>query len=51
MLYVIAGGSPAGELYGVFHVLDLVGEQWPLIPDQEAPSAPVRWVEKLFGSC
>ncbi len=52
-LWIIAGGSPGGELYGVFHVLEQVAAQRPLAPDAESPSAPVRWVnewDNLNGS-
>jgi alpha-glucuronidase len=51
--WIVAGGSDAGALYGVFHVLAQVGQQKPLSPDAEAPSSPIRWVnqwDNLDGS-
>lgn len=45
-LWVIAGGSPAGELYGVFHLLEQVAELHEIVPDTEAPAAPIRWVNQ-----
>jgi alpha-glucuronidase len=52
-LWIIAGGTDRGELYGVFHVLELVAQQKPLSPDAESPSSPIRWInqwDNLDGS-
>lgn len=46
LLWVIAGGSPQGELYGVFHLLEQIGQLHPVLPDAESPSAPIRWVNQ-----
>ncbi len=45
-LWMIAGGSEKGELYGVFHLLEQVAEQRAIVPDFESPSAPIRWVNQ-----
>jgi alpha-glucuronidase len=46
--FIIFGGHPRGELYGVFHLLELVASQQPLPvnPTTESPSSPVRWVNQ-----
>lgn len=44
--WVIAGKDGHGELYGVFHVLELVATEKPLTADTEAPSAPIRWTDE-----
>ncbi len=44
--WIIAGGSPRGELYGVFHLLEQVAEEHALAPDTESPSSPIRWVDQ-----
>jgi alpha-glucuronidase len=52
-LWIIAGGSDRGELYGVFHILEQIAQQQPLSPDVESPSSPIRWVnqwDNLDGS-
>jgi alpha-glucuronidase len=43
----ILGGSPQAELYGAFHVLELVAAE-QAIPKtfSSAPSAPIRWVDE-----
>ncbi len=51
----ILGGSSRGELYGAFHLLELVAEEKPLPGEAqtEAPAAPIRWVnewDNLDGS-
>ncbi|HLI77295.1 MAG TPA: alpha-glucuronidase family glycosyl hydrolase, partial [Acidobacteriaceae bacterium] len=44
---VIRGGSSAGVLYGVFHVLELIASQRPLpAVDRQSPSAPIRWTDE-----
>ena len=51
--WVIAGGTERGEIYGVFHLLEVIAEQKALTPDAEAPSSPIRWVnqwDNLDGS-
>lgn len=45
-LWIVAGGSPRGELYGVFHLLEQIGELHEVLPDAESPSAPIRWVNQ-----
>jgi alpha-glucuronidase len=46
--FIIFGGAPRGELYGVFHLLELVASQQPLPskPTIESPSSPIRWVNQ-----
>jgi alpha-glucuronidase len=46
--YIILGADPRGELYGVFHLLALVGAEKPLPakPAAESPSSPIRWVNQ-----
>jgi alpha-glucuronidase len=45
---IIMGGSERGQLYGVFHLLELVGTEQPLPSSAitESPSAPIRWVNQ-----
>jgi alpha-glucuronidase len=43
----LVGGTPASELYAVFHLLEEIGAERPIpAEDREAPSAPVRWVDE-----
>lgn len=43
----IIGGTPQSELYGVFHLLELVATQQPIPQDyRSTPSAPIRWVDE-----
>src|SRR5277367_5698349 len=46
--YIILGADPRGELYGVFHLLALVGAEKPLPakPAVEGPSSAIRWVNQ-----
>ncbi len=46
--YIILGADPRGELYGAFHLLELVATQQPLPtkPTTESPSSPIRWVNQ-----
>ncbi len=44
--WVIAGGTDRGQLYGVFHVLEQIAQQKPLLADTESPSSPIRWVNQ-----
>jgi alpha-glucuronidase len=46
--YIILGADARGELYGVFHVLELVASQQglPTKPTTESPSSPIRWVNQ-----
>ncbi len=46
--YIILGADPRGELYGAFHLLELIGTQQPLPtkPTTESPSSPIRWVNQ-----
>jgi len=46
VLWIVAGGSPRGELYGVFHLLEQIAELHEIAPDTESPSAPIRWVNQ-----
>ncbi len=44
---LIVGGSPASELYAVFHLLEEIGAETPIpADDRETPSAPIRWVDE-----
>ena len=44
---ILTGGTPRSELYGVFHLLELVAAGKP-IPAQErqSPAAPIRWTDE-----
>jgi alpha-glucuronidase len=46
--YIILGADPRGELYGAFHLLELVASQQvlPTRPTTESPSSPIRWVNQ-----
>jgi alpha-glucuronidase len=46
--YIILGADPRGELYGVFHLLELVAAQQPLPtkPTTESPSSSIRWLNQ-----
>jgi len=46
--YIILGTDTRGELYGVFHLLELVASQQPIPtePITESPSSPIRWVNQ-----
>jgi alpha-glucuronidase len=46
--YIILGADAHGELYGVFHLLELVASQQPLPsqPATESPSSSIRWVNQ-----
>jgi alpha-glucuronidase len=46
--YIILGADAPGELYGVFHLLELVASQQPLPtkPTTESPSSSIRWVNQ-----
>jgi len=44
--WVIAGKDGHGELYGIFHVLQSIATEKPLVADTEAPSAPIRWADE-----
>ncbi|MFL6306952.1 MAG: alpha-glucuronidase family glycosyl hydrolase [Candidatus Sulfotelmatobacter sp.] len=46
--FIVLGGDQRGELYGVFHVLELVGthQSLPERPIVESPSSPIRWVNQ-----
>src|SRR5258707_404936 len=46
--YIILGADPSGELYGAFHLLELVASDQPL-PTKlatDSPSSPIRWVNQ-----
>ncbi len=48
LYFMIVSHDPRGELYGVFHLLELVGTHQPL-PEStttESPSSPVRWINQ-----
>lgn len=42
----IDGASPAGELYGVFHVLERIAAQKPIINETQSPAAQIRWTDE-----
>jgi alpha-glucuronidase len=46
--YIVLGADARGELYGVFHLLALVGTDQPLPtkPTTESPSSPIRLVNQ-----
>jgi alpha-glucuronidase len=46
--YIVLGADPRGELYGVFHLLELIASQQPLPakPTTESPSSPIRWINQ-----
>src|SRR3984885_13430710 len=44
--WVIAGGTDRGQLYGVFHILEQIAQQKPVLADTESPSSPIRWVNQ-----
>jgi alpha-glucuronidase len=46
--YIILGADTCGELYGVFHLLELVASQRPIPTNAvtESPSSPIRWVNQ-----
>jgi alpha-glucuronidase len=47
MMVMILGGTPQGELYGVFHLLEEIAAQQPIPADyRSAPSAPIRWTDE-----
>ena len=53
--FIVLGADARGELYGAFHLLELVGTEQPLPtkPITESPSSPIRWVnqwDNLDGS-
>ncbi len=53
--YIILGADARGELYGAFHLLELVAAErsLPTKPTTESPSSPIRWVnqwDNLNGS-
>jgi alpha-glucuronidase len=45
-LWIIAGGSDRGELYGVFRLLEEIAEQKPLTAETESPASPIRWINQ-----
>ena len=52
-LWILAGGTDRGELYGVFHLLEQIAQGRALSSDEESPSSPIRWVnqwDNLDGS-
>ena len=43
----ILGGTPQAELYGVFHLLELIAAQKPIPADEtQSPAAPIRWTDE-----
>jgi alpha-glucuronidase len=46
--YIILGADTRGELYGVFHLLELVASEQPLPtkPTTGAPSSSIRWLNQ-----
>jgi alpha-glucuronidase len=44
---VIAGATPAAELYGVFHLLEEIAAQRPIpIDEHQSPAVAVRWTDE-----
>jgi alpha-glucuronidase len=44
---LVLGGTPQGELFGVFHLLEEVAAERVIPADEmETPSAPIRWVDQ-----
>jgi alpha-glucuronidase len=45
---IILGADPRGELYGAFHLLELIASNQPLPtkPTTESPSSSIRWVNQ-----
>jgi alpha-glucuronidase len=46
--FIVLGADARGELYGAFHLLELVGTERPLPtkPTTGSPSSPIRWVNQ-----
>jgi alpha-glucuronidase len=46
--FIILGADPRGELYGAFHLLELVASEQPLPtkPTTESPPSPIRWINQ-----
>jgi alpha-glucuronidase len=46
--YIVLGADTRGELYGIFHLLELVASQQslPTKPTTESPSSSIRWVNQ-----
>ncbi len=42
----IIGGTPRAELYGVFHLLERVATQQPIVDETQAPAAQIRWTDE-----
>jgi alpha-glucuronidase len=46
--FIVLGADQRGELYGAFHLLELVGTQQPLPtkPTTESPASSIRWTNE-----
>lgn len=42
----IEGSSPAAELYGVFHFLERIASQKPIVSETQSPAAQIRWTDE-----
>lgn len=42
----IEGSSSTAELYGVFHFLERIASQKPIINETESPAAQIRWTDE-----
>jgi alpha-glucuronidase len=42
----IEGSSAAAELYGVFHFLERVASQKPIVSETQSPAAQIRWSDE-----
>lgn len=42
----IEGSSPTAELYGVFHFLERIASQKPILNETQSPSAQIRWTDE-----
>ena len=42
----IVGGTPRAALYGVFHLLERIASQQPVLDETQTPAAPIRWTDE-----
>jgi alpha-glucuronidase len=42
----IEASSPTAELYGVFHFLERIASQQPILNETQSPAAPIRWTDE-----
>lgn len=51
--WLILGGTDRAQLYAVFHLLEVLAEQKPVVATTQCPSSPIRWInqwDNLDGS-